>query len=116
VTTGPEESTVDVLFNPVSAPGHVAIVHLRGEHDIATGHAILDILGPISGSVIIDLSACTFLDSSVIGLFLNDHQTRQRERHSLTLVVPPANVPVRRVLAIVGVGRVLEVLDELPEA
>jgi anti-anti-sigma factor len=103
-STGP---SVDLEHHPVSTPAFAAIVHLCGEHDMATASEIEDALNSISGDVLVDLSKCTFLDSSTIGALLEDGRRREREGHHLELLAPHATSPILRALEIMRVDRLL---------
>jgi anti-anti-sigma factor len=102
-------ATVEVLPRPVTAPGYAAIVRVGGEHDIASIPRIRETLGSIHGNVLVDLSDCTFLDSSVIHALVDDARERRREWESLELIVPVANTSVARTLRISGLSTLLVV-------
>jgi anti-anti-sigma factor len=102
-------SVVEVVPRPATAPGYAAIVKVGGEHDIATIPRIRETLELIHGSVLVDLSDCTFLDSSVIHAFVADARERRREWQSLELIVPAANANVARTLQVSGLSEVLVV-------
>jgi anti-anti-sigma factor len=102
-------AVVEVLPLPAIAPGYAAIVKVGGEHDIATIPRIRETLGLIHGNVLVDLSDCTFLDSSVIHAFVDDARERRREWQSLELIVPAANANVARTLRVSGMGDLLVV-------
>jgi anti-anti-sigma regulatory factor len=108
--------TIDVEFGPGGFDGSAAIVRLGGEHDSATVRELAAVLEPISGSVLIDLSACSIVDPSVIALLVENHQTREAEGHRLELVVPPTNQAIVRTFAIIGISKLLVVHPDLPTA
>ena len=85
----PPSQGVEVEVQPARAPQYAAIVSLRGEHDLATAPVIRDALSAVFGDVLVDLSECTFVDSTVIGALIAASQDLQREGHTLALVVPP---------------------------
>ncbi len=95
-------------------PPYVAVVLLRGEHDLATRDAIGATLDPLEGDVLVDLAACTFIDSSVIGILLASADRLRGEGHHLDLVAPAANETVRRVLEIVDIASVVTVHERRP--
>lgn len=109
-------ATVEVELRPVSAPAFAAVVRLCGEHDLATGDDLRTALAPVHGSVLVDLSECSFVDSTVIGVLVADHQSRIREGHRLELLVPAENTHVTRTLNVSGVGRLLPLHASLPPA
>jgi anti-anti-sigma factor len=110
----PPSQDVEVEIRPARAPQYAAIVILRGEHDLASTSALRAALSPLFGDVLIDLSECTFVDSSVIGALVAASQALQREGHALSLVVPPENVNVARTLEIVRIGDLLRIHPRIP--
>jgi anti-anti-sigma factor len=102
-------SVVEVVPRPATAPGYAAIVKVGGEHDIATAPLIRETLELIRGSILIDLSDCTFLDSSVIHVFVADADERRRAWQSFELIVPAANANVGRTVRISGLSELLVV-------
>jgi anti-anti-sigma factor len=109
-------SDIAVELRPAHAPGYMAIVTLSGEHDLATSKELGAALAPIDGNVLVDLSPCEFIDSSVIGVLLGKSSTLTREGHRLELVVPAANRAVTRVVEVVGLRTLMPVHDQLPSA
>jgi anti-anti-sigma factor len=98
---------IEVEFG--QAPAFAAVVKLCGEHDIATSEHLREALAPILGNVLVDLSDCAFVDSSVITALVLDSRERARERQRLELLVPAANTTVTRTLELSGVTEVLTV-------
>jgi anti-anti-sigma factor len=105
---------IDVEVRPARAPYVAALVCLRGEHDLASAPALRDTLHPIFGDVLVDLSDCTFIDSSVIGALITASQELEREGHTLALVVPPENVNIARTLEIVRMRELLRIYPAIP--
>lgn len=105
---------IEVEIRPGRAPQYAAIVSLRGEHDLASSGALRDALGPIFGDVLVDLSDCSFVDSSVIRALIAASQELDREGHKLALVVPPANANITRTLEIVRIGDLLRIYPDIP--
>jgi anti-anti-sigma factor len=93
-----------------------AVVRLKGGHDVATSRYLRDALKEVEGNVLLDLTRCQFIDSSVIFVIYNDSNLRARQGQRLELVVPPSNRTVSRTLEIAGARHVLGVLDSLPNA
>lgn len=116
---GPKLSTgrepIEIDFNPTRIAGYAAVVSLCGEHDIATSDALKVAFAPIFGNVLVDLSACDFIDSTVIGALLAKRDDLGREGHRLELVIPLENRVVRRIVDVSGLHTVLKVHDRLPE-
>lgn len=102
---GPHDAIgVDVDSN------HAAIVSLHGEHDLASVEELKAALATAGRrrDVIVDLSACTFIDSSVISVLLraaNDLHTRGGR---LSLVISPGgHRAVRTVFDLMNLDRVM---------
>jgi anti-anti-sigma factor len=106
-------ASISLELRPPSEPGFAAIVHLVGEHDLATSTSFRDALQQINGNVLVDLSECSFLDSSVIGVLVRDHQARTREGQRLELLLPPQST-VARTLHISGVADLIPVRTPPP--
>jgi anti-anti-sigma factor len=108
--------TIEVGYASDSAPGYEALVTLGGEHDLASSDELRATLDPILGNVLVDLTPCEFMDSTVIGVLLAKQKDMQREGRRLDLVVPPENASVARVIDVVGMRELLMVHDRLPLA
>ena len=107
---------VQVEVRPARAPHYAALVSLRGEHDLATEAVLKDALSALFGDVLVDLSDCTFVDSTVIGALIAAAQELEREGHTLSLVVPPENANVARTLEIVRIRELVRVHPRIPGA
>jgi anti-anti-sigma factor len=105
---------VEVERAPADAPGFAAVVWLRGEHDLDSSVEIRDAIDSIDGDVLIDLSGCGFMDSSVIGTLLRTFQTRVRAGSRLELVVPPSNRVIARTIEIASLRELMTVHDRTP--
>ena len=91
-------------------------MRLRGEHDLSTAPEVRATLGSISGSVLVDLSDCAFIDSTVIGALIAVSQELEREGHVLELYVPPENRAVSRTLEVTRMGDLVVVHSTSPVA
>jgi anti-sigma B factor antagonist len=112
-----DDSQSDVLF-----------VVVRGEHDIYTAPALRDRLDQALGSgseapaakpvgIVVDLSAATFLDSSILGALLEAR--RQALEKGIGYVVCLGDAPeagVQRILEITGLVPVFPVVRSRDEA
>ncbi len=105
---------IQLEFHPARAPGYAALVVLSGEHDLATHQAIRAALAPLSGNLLVDLSDCEFIDSTVIGTLLEKYEDLRREGQRLELIVPLENQTVRRVVDVTGLDTLMTVHDGLP--
>jgi anti-anti-sigma factor len=96
----------------------VTVISVRGELDVRTVGELADpLLASVrSGDeVVIDLSACDNVDSSVVAAIVVAHQTVQRDGASLRLVARLESQPVR-VLRITGLYSYLPVFFTLGAA
>ena len=87
LTPPPERGTVEVEIHP--QPG-VAVVAVRGEHDLLTQAELAEALERASAqrSVLVDLSECSFMDSSVTAaLFVACKRLEERDGR-LEVVIP----------------------------
>jgi anti-anti-sigma factor len=104
-------ASVEVERRPAREPAFAAVVRLCGEHDLATSAGVREALAPIQGSVLVDLSACAFLDSSVPTVLVLDACERAHAGQRIELLVPAANASVRRTLQVSGLTDVLVVYE-----
>jgi anti-anti-sigma factor len=86
-----------------------AIVMLRGEHDIATAPGVELAIGSISGNVLVDLSECAFLDSSILGVLIGTSKKLERDGRYLEIVAPSENSMITRTLEVVGMRHLVVV-------
>lgn len=85
---------VEVAFHRVG----IAIVTLRGEHDLNGELALSNALVHASDqlNVLIDLSECSFMDSSVIAAFIAARTSLAERGGRLEIVIPPEATTVER--------------------
>lgn len=99
--------------------GEVPIVKVLGEIDLATAPQLGDQLAelpPDCGTVIVDLSEVTFLDSTGLSVLVANWKrfSNDEEKGDLRLVV---NRPaIQRVLEVTGLAQVFGVFSSLEEA
>jgi anti-anti-sigma factor len=110
----PSGARIDVEIHPARVPGFAAVVSLHGEHDMASAPAVVKTIGSISGNVLVDLSACEFLDSSLISAFLTGSQDLEREGHRLELLVPGENAVILHTLETIGLREVIAIHGDWP--
>src|SRR5437868_6574799 len=93
----------------------VAIVELDGEHDIYTAPKLRGTLSALlesASGVVVDLSATTFVDSSVLGALLNARQRAHDGGKGFVVCLAAGSEPaVRRVFDMTGLTDTLPVLD-----
>jgi stage II sporulation protein AA (anti-sigma F factor antagonist) len=84
-------------------------VTLTGEHDVLSREAVSLALtvGRVYRFVLVDLTACTFLDSTMINALLAAAKGHAEQGGALELVVPTEANPVRRTLEIANVQMTL---------
>jgi anti-anti-sigma factor len=106
--------TVAVTF---AAPSSVLIA-LRGEWDVSTQPQLAEALQHARGrqNVVIDLSDCSFVDSTTIGMLITlDHQLAA-DSGRLEIALPPSHNVVNRAFSLLGVREVLSVHDAIDVA
>ena len=109
--------------NPIvldDALGDVVVVVVEGEHDIYTAPTLRDRLSEAiarGGGVVVDLSAATFVDSSVLGTLLDARRRALESELGFVVCVGETVEPgVQRILDITGLVPVLPVLRQRDEA
>jgi hypothetical protein len=83
----------------------VRIVELCGEHDLATLPDVRQALIHVR-SLVVDLSAATFIDSGVVGALL------RAARETCLVVVAPVGSRPRNVLDFLRAGDLVSIVDE----
>ncbi|MDX6631009.1 MAG: hypothetical protein QOH00_3255 [Gaiellales bacterium] len=97
------------------AVGHhargVGVVTLRGEHDLSTQPVLARALALAAAysNVVVDLSECAFIDSTVIKELIRTSKTVRAGGDQLILVIPPEQAQVARIAKIVRLGEIFEV-------
>jgi anti-anti-sigma factor len=100
----------------VDRVGHgLCVVSAIGEHDVSTASKLDEALTLVIGvgaTVIIDLSATTFIDTMFLSVIVH----RARDRGWESAVVSPTGTPPRRVLDFIRADTMLHVYDSRGEA
>jgi anti-anti-sigma factor len=93
-----------------------SVVRVDGELDLATKQHLEEAVegADASGHLVIDLTACTFLDSSAVGVLISTAHTAHAVGGNLSLVA--SDPGLLRVLEIAAVDTVLPVHRTLDEA
>jgi anti-sigma B factor antagonist len=97
----------------------VALLTVTGEHDLYTAPALREQLDRAlaTGDLIVDLSAATFVDSSVLGALLNARQRAIEEQRGFAVCLEPdSSAMVRQVFEITGLMPTMPVLQSVDEA
>ena len=94
-----------------------AVVHVGGEIDASTVHALDGAITEAAGlasHVVIDLAQVTFVDSSGLGALIVARQNQREHDGLISLVSPPP--AVRRLLGSTHLNDVFAIYDSLAEA
>ena len=96
-------------------PGDVIVLTLTGDHDLATKPLLVAELAEVTPAtaIIIDLTRCTFIDSTVIGAILG---ARLPGPSRIALVLPPDTSYVVRALSVIGMRDLLPVYPSVEAA
>jgi anti-anti-sigma regulatory factor len=98
-------------------PGRpVTAVFLHGEHDFGCRGLVVEALDPVRNDVLVDLSWCTFVDSSIIASILAKHAALVHDGHRLEVILPPTHTHLVRTFERLGARRLLAVHDAPPAA
>jgi anti-sigma B factor antagonist len=92
------------------------VVSLRGEHDVSTAGCIRELLADAraaGGLVFVDLTAATFIDTTIAVVLLEAFHADTPPR--LRFVVPADSIP-RRAFQRMGFGTGLPIYDQLQDA
>jgi anti-sigma B factor antagonist len=87
-----------------------AVVTLGGDHDVSSLEAIEDAFRVAGGgrNLLVDLSACTFIDSTIIKLLLRTMRGLEATGARFELVIDPTpSGHVSRVAALMGIAEVI---------
>lgn len=99
----------------VSWRNNVAILAIDGEIDVSNASEFCDrylVLAKQGPAVIVDLTACRYMDSSGLQVLAKSVGEKDAPR---AIVVPPKS-PVRRIFDVLNLARVLTVVETLHEA
>jgi anti-anti-sigma factor len=105
--------TIDVDLRPAGRPGFAAALRLHGEHALSTRSNIERALRSLEGNVLVDLSDCDFIDSSVMNTLVFDAQRRELDEHLLELVVSEGNHRVALALQLTSLDQFFTVHEPL---
>ena len=107
--------SVEIEFRPPSMPQYSAVVSLRGDHDITSASDVSTALGMLAADALVDLSACTFIDSTLIGLLIRTARRVQGMSAQVDLLVTPDSAVARR-LELVDTDHFLTLYDHRSRA
>lgn len=97
-------------------PG-LAVVSMRGEHDLSTTPELTQALEQAAAcpNVLVDLSECTFMDSSVVNTLVAAHQDLAMRSVRLEIVIPPDARLAQRVARLTHLANIVAI-HETPAA
>jgi anti-sigma B factor antagonist len=98
--------------------GEVAIVILRGEHDLSTAETLrsqLDAVREQRRPFVVDLSEATFIDSAVLGVLIAAHDEASSDGTAMAFAVGSAPT-VRKIIDLTGLEAVLPITDNRADA
>ena len=92
-----------------SLTDEIAIVTVRGEHDVGTKSELEDALARagLRRHVLVDLSHCDFMDSTVLAVLLSAHRTQAERGGHLELVIPTGAHPIERIATLTGIRAIV---------
>jgi anti-anti-sigma factor len=100
------------------SPG-ISVIEMSGEHDLSTAPGLREKLaGAIAerDSIVVDLSATEFVDSSILGALLDARQDAQAGGLGFAVALADGARPVARVLEVTGLSSTLPVHATREEA
>jgi anti-sigma B factor antagonist len=96
----------------------VEVVSVEGEIDVGTASRLIAVLNQsvveARRSLVIDLSAVDFMDSTGLALLINAHRRLKQRRKGFAVVCPPG--PLRRVFEITDMVDTLQVCPDRESA
>jgi anti-sigma B factor antagonist len=104
------------------AVGHharaVAVVTMSGEHDLSTQPELARAfqLAAAHSNVVIDLSECSFIDSTVIQEFVKTSEIVRASGEKVVLVIPREQSQVARIARLTGLAQIFEVHESTDAA
>jgi anti-sigma B factor antagonist len=103
----PSRGTVELVQH---APGLV-VVSVRGEHDLGTSPELTQALEQAAAhsKVVVDLSTCSFIDSTVISALIKSARSVQARGEQFVLVMPAEQRQVARVAQMTQLAEIFPV-------
>jgi anti-anti-sigma factor len=98
---------VEVAFHRLG----VAIVTVRGGQDLDRGQALSDAMAAAGPqlNVLVDLSECSFMDSSEIAVLLAAADDLRERGGALALIIPAKATPVQRTAKLSGLSEAMSI-------
>jgi anti-sigma B factor antagonist len=103
----PAALAVQVEFRPPC----IALIKLRGEHDFSSKQHLTEALATASAqlNVLVDLSECTFMDSTVFAAFFRAREQLKERGGRLEVVIPPAATTIQRLARITALDKIVPI-------
>jgi anti-anti-sigma factor len=97
---------------------HATVITLSGEHDLYTKCRLLEALARASEapSLIVDLTPCVFVDSSIMGALLGACRSQSDDEQRVEFVLPDNGNQVNCTLNLMGVRALLRIHPSLGHA
>ncbi|MDP9255636.1 MAG: STAS domain-containing protein [Actinomycetota bacterium] len=113
-----ENSSAPPRVEVTAVTDDTMVLALSGEHDLATKPRLLDALAAVRNkpNLIVDLSPCTFLDSTIIGVLLTACPISPPSAQRIALVVPESTSSVNRAVSVIGLRDLLVVHETIDHA
>lgn len=94
----------------------ITTVSIAGEFDVYTAGDARDVLRPAAaaGPVVVDLTACTFLDFTGLGTVVGALKEARNAGHDLAVAC--SSDPILKIFRTTGMTRVLKVKETVQEA
>jgi anti-anti-sigma factor len=106
----------ELAWIDVEEAGARCVLRIHGEIDISNAREVLAVIQAAvpngAQAIVVDLTETTYLDSSGVHLLLLLADRLRVRRQELSLVVPP-EVPIRALLEVAGVPKLVTVHDNL---
>ena len=103
----------------VDRRGASVVAHVTGEIDMTNAaylrEQLLDSMPNDALALVIDISACRYLDSAAIEVLFDLSRRLGRRRQELRLVMPPSS-PLKRVIELTEIGSAAPVYESLDTA
>ncbi len=101
-----------------SLPGGSVVMALEGDHDLSTRPLIFEALAGVGprANLIIDLTGCTFVDSTIISAILGAGQVTTPSEQTVSLVLPDDTSYVYRALSVLGMQDLVPVHGSIEAA
>jgi anti-sigma B factor antagonist len=106
-------------MSDLAKPVTPVVVELPAEIDVTNSEQVYQqlvaVLAPGVGTVVADMTGTIFCDSSGVHAIMHAYETAEARDVRIRLAVSPGT-SVRRVLQLIGVGRLIPVYPSLEEA